>query len=237
MCANVDVLVGSSCRATSLFLSRSARFTFLRSHRKHTQLSRMILTWKDEINACSTLPRISRDLVRCRYLYWWMTTRSLLARRRRLPEIPTSLSTYKEDVSLNASGYCSSVRWNIILYYSRHPYVTLFHLAFRIAAIVVYLFCGAFSNSFIASFVTVVLLLSMDFWTVKNITGRLMVGLRWWNYVDDDGKSHWVFESKKVRSIIYHDTYFYLRCIIYTCLCVYNLLQLMAAIECALYWN
>lgn len=43
----------------------------------------------------------------------------------------------------------------------------------------------------------------MDFWTVKNITGRLMVGLRWWNYVDDDGKSHWVFESKKVRLIIY----------------------------------
>jgi len=41
----------------------------------------------------------------------------------------------------------------------------------------------------------------MDFWTVKNITGRLMVGLRWWNYVDDDGKSHWIFESKKVRLI------------------------------------
>ncbi|XP_029170286.1 uncharacterized Golgi apparatus membrane protein-like protein CG5021 isoform X1 [Nylanderia fulva] len=79
----------------------------------------------------------------------------------------------------------------------KHPYVTLFHLAFRIAAIVVYMLCGWFSNSFIASFVTVVLLLSMDFWTVKNITGRLMVGLRWWNYVDDDGKSHWVFESKK----------------------------------------
>lgn len=25
-----------------------------------------------------------------------------------------------------------------------------------------------------------------------------MVGLRWWNYVDDNGKSHWVFESRKV---------------------------------------
>ncbi|XP_011347615.1 uncharacterized Golgi apparatus membrane protein-like protein CG5021 isoform X2 [Ooceraea biroi] len=81
----------------------------------------------------------------------------------------------------------------------KHPYVTLFHLAFRIAAITVYMLCGLFSNSFIASFVTVVLLLSMDFWTVKNITGRLMVGLRWWNYVDDDGKSHWIFESKKNR--------------------------------------
>ncbi|XP_011494183.1 PREDICTED: uncharacterized Golgi apparatus membrane protein-like protein CG5021 isoform X2 [Ceratosolen solmsi marchali] len=81
----------------------------------------------------------------------------------------------------------------------KHPYVTMFHLAFRVTAIVVYIFCGWFSKSFIASFVTVILLLSMDFWTVKNITGRLMVGLRWWNYVDDNGISHWVFESRKNR--------------------------------------
>ncbi|XP_031416993.1 Golgi apparatus membrane protein TVP23 homolog B-like isoform X2 [Clupea harengus] len=45
--------------------------------------------------------------------------------------------------------------------------------------------------------VAIILLLCCDFWTVKNITGRLMVGLRWWNQVDDDGKSHWVFESRK----------------------------------------
>lgn len=79
----------------------------------------------------------------------------------------------------------------------KHPYVTFFHLAFRVSAVLVYMLCGLFKNSFIASFVTVVLLLSMDFWTVKNITGRLMVGLRWWNYIDDDGKSHWVFEARK----------------------------------------
>lgn len=32
----------------------------------------------------------------------------------------------------------------------------------------------------------------------QNVTGRLMVGLRWWNHIDEDGKSHWVFESRKV---------------------------------------
>lgn len=79
----------------------------------------------------------------------------------------------------------------------KHPYVTAFHLVFRVTAIVVYMFCGWFSDSFIASFVTVILLLSLDFWTVKNITGRIMVGLRWWNYVDDEGKSHWLYENKK----------------------------------------
>lgn len=78
-----------------------------------------------------------------------------------------------------------------------HPYVTCFHFAFRGSALITYLICGFFSDSFIANFVTIVLLLSMDFWTVKNITGRLMVGLRWWNYVDDDGQSHWIFESRK----------------------------------------
>lgn len=35
------------------------------------------------------------------------------------------------------------------------------------------------------------------------ITGRLMVGLRWWNHVDDNGVSHWVFEARKVGVIVY----------------------------------
>ena len=29
----------------------------------------------------------------------------------------------------------------------------------------------------------IVLLLALDFWTVKNVSGRLMVGLRWRNEV------------------------------------------------------
>lgn len=48
---------------------------------------------------------------------------------------------------------------------------------------------------------SVVLLLAADFWTVKNITGRLLVGLRWWNKVNEDGSSEWVFESRKVRDL------------------------------------
>jgi len=80
-----------------------------------------------------------------------------------------------------------------------HPYVTFFHLFFRVSAVVIYFFGGIFTQSFITLFVLIILLLSMDFWTVKNITGRIMVGLRWWNYVDDDGVSHWVYESRKNR--------------------------------------
>ncbi|XP_039331651.1 Golgi apparatus membrane protein TVP23 homolog C isoform X1 [Saimiri boliviensis] len=82
----------------------------------------------------------------------------------------------------------------------RHPVASFFHLFFRVSAVVVYLLCEFLSSSFIACMVTIILLLSCDFWAVKNVTGRLMVGLRWWNHIDEDGKSHWVFESRKESS-------------------------------------
>merc|ERR1712228_836924 len=78
----------------------------------------------------------------------------------------------------------------------RRPWVAFFHFFFRISALVVYLFGTQFSSSFIGVFVTVILLLSVDFWTVKNVTGRIMVGLRWWNYIDENGDSQWMFEKR-----------------------------------------
>uniref|UniRef100_A0A3Q3WBY0 Golgi apparatus membrane protein TVP23 homolog n=1 Tax=Mola mola TaxID=94237 RepID=A0A3Q3WBY0_MOLML len=80
----------------------------------------------------------------------------------------------------------------------RHPVASFFHLFFRTSAILVYLLCEILSGRFVASMVTIILLLSCDFWTVKNVSGRLLVGLRWWNQVDEDGKSHWMFESRRV---------------------------------------
>ncbi|XP_072044684.1 Golgi apparatus membrane protein TVP23 homolog B-like [Amphiura filiformis] len=84
----------------------------------------------------------------------------------------------------------------------RYPGAVFFHLFFRICAIFTYIVCDLISGSFITSFVIVVFLLSLDFWTVKNITGRLLVGLRWWNHIDEDGTSHWVFESRKGKKIV-----------------------------------
>uniref|UniRef100_A0A3Q3GA16 Golgi apparatus membrane protein TVP23 homolog n=1 Tax=Labrus bergylta TaxID=56723 RepID=A0A3Q3GA16_9LABR len=83
----------------------------------------------------------------------------------------------------------------------KHPLASFFHLFFRASAIVVYLLCDILSGRFIACMVTIILLLSCDFWTVKNVSGRLLVGLRWWNQVDENGNSHWVFESKKTQSV------------------------------------
>ena len=52
----------------------------------------------------------------------------------------------------------------------RHPVAMFFHLVFRSLALLTYLLCSWFGG-FIASFVVIVLLLALDFWTVKNITG------------------------------------------------------------------
>ncbi|KAI3862304.1 hypothetical protein MKX03_037169, partial [Papaver bracteatum] len=34
-----------------------------------------------------------------------------------------------------------------------------------------------------------VLLAALDFWVVKNVSGRIFVGLRWWNEINDLGES------------------------------------------------
>lgn len=78
---------------------------------------------------------------------------------------------------------------------SRHPSAAFFHLFFKSLALLVYMFAGLFNFDFIFVCVICILLLAFDFWTVKNVTGRLLVGLRWWNYVKDDGTNEWVFES------------------------------------------
>jgi len=79
---------------------------------------------------------------------------------------------------------------------SEHPVALFFHVFFKAAAMFMFLFGGFFTNSFILTFITCVLLCAFDFWTVKNVTGRLLVGLRWWNEVLEDGTTKWVFESR-----------------------------------------
>ncbi|KAA8493372.1 Golgi apparatus membrane protein tvp23 [Porphyridium purpureum] len=78
---------------------------------------------------------------------------------------------------------------------SAHPVAAFFHVAFKIAAVVAYLMLGWFVQDFVIQFVVTVTLLAFDFWTVKNVTGRLMVGLRWWSDVNEDGSTTWRFET------------------------------------------
>ncbi|PMD52079.1 golgi apparatus membrane protein-like protein tvp23 [Hyaloscypha bicolor E] len=85
-----------------------------------------------------------------------------------------------------------SLSWRL----SSHPITLLFFLGFRISSLLVYLFGMLFIKNFVLIFIITILLLAADFYYLKNIAGRRLVGLRWWNEVDPQtGDSHWVFES------------------------------------------
>ncbi|KAF8271345.1 hypothetical protein EI94DRAFT_1784187 [Lactarius quietus] len=86
---------------------------------------------------------------------------------------------------------------------SAHPVALFVLYLFRIAAIATYILCGFFTDNYVVSTVIVVVLLAMDFWNCRNVAGRTLVGLRFWNQcmgdidgyqVDDDGESYWIFE-------------------------------------------
>lgn len=88
-----------------------------------------------------------------------------------------------------------------LLSLSSHPIACIFHCVFKIMALLLYIFNGLFisNNNKGANFITITVccsvLLAFDFWVVKNVTGRLLVGLRWWNKILPDGKTEWIFES------------------------------------------
>jgi hypothetical protein len=64
------------------------------------------------------------------------------------------------------------------------------------ASLLTYLFGLYFSENYVLIFIITIILLAMDFYYLKNIAGRRLVGLRWWNEVNaQSGDGNWVFES------------------------------------------
>ncbi|KAH3914590.1 golgi apparatus membrane protein TVP23 [Parastagonospora nodorum] len=91
-----------------------------------------------------------------------------------------------------------SLSWKL----SSHPITLLTFLFFRISSLLVYLLgMRLLSSNFVLIFIVTILLLAMDFYYLKNIAGRRLVGLRWWNEVDGaTGDGRWVFESADPES-------------------------------------
>lgn len=90
------------------------------------------------------------------------------------------------------------------LQHANNPGIVFFTIVFKILAIVFYLTLGIFGVSDALVFIIVVILSAFDFWFVKNVSGRIIVGLRWWNEVREDGTEVWIFESdheKRATSI------------------------------------
>ncbi|CAH8862711.1 unnamed protein product [Trichobilharzia szidati] len=75
------------------------------------------------------------------------------------------------------------------------------HFLFRSLALIIYILCAWFTASFIVPFIFILVCLSLDFWVVKNISGRILVGLRWSSYTDEQGTLHWRYDSRKPSPI------------------------------------
>jgi hypothetical protein len=78
---------------------------------------------------------------------------------------------------------------------SSSPGVAAVHIILKIAIVGVYLILPFMTSSFNVLMV-VVIGAAIDFWIVKNLAGRLLVGLRWWIDFDENGEEKWKFECK-----------------------------------------
>lgn len=118
----------------------------------------------------------------------------------------TNFSTRPISGSMATEPVVRERTWTERLKESSHPIALLFYMFFRLAPIFMYIFgtliLSIFTNKskFILHFIVLILLVSADFWNLKNISGRLLVGLRWWNDTNiKEGSTQfenvWVFES------------------------------------------
>ena len=77
----------------------------------------------------------------------------------------------------------------------------MFHVGFKAASIAAFLFLNAILREEILTFIIVVLFAAFDFWTVKNVTGRILVNLRWWSEIDEWGNEQWLYESEESQKV------------------------------------
>ena len=99
------------------------------------------------------------------------------------------------------------------------------------------MFLNSIIDNSILIFIIVIIISSIDFWMVKNICGRLLVGLRWWNDFKDDGTEVWIFESydspeRKPNSV---DSAFFWTSQLVGCL-MWAILLLVDILGLKLYW-
>ena len=99
---------------------------------------------------------------------------------------------------------------------SSHPIICLFTVLFKVLKSVIYL--------------ATILFGSADFWVTKNLSGRLLVGLRWWDEVKENGEEVWIFESKNEKKEATSDKSvfwicLYLTPIVWFILIIFNIFQ------------
>ena len=70
---------------------------------------------------------------------------------------------------------------------SSSPLTAAVHIILKIAIVALYLLFPLLSDDAFKLLFLVVVAAAVDFWIVKNLAGRLLVGLRWWIDFDEQG--------------------------------------------------
>lgn len=103
---------------------------------------------------------------------------------------------------LRDEGKVLFVREQQVVNASRAPVSSFFHNFFKVATLFAYFLIPVFSTSKILSYIFVIIFASFDFWVVKNISGRFLVGLRWWSEYNENEEEVWMFECRSDESEI-----------------------------------
>ena len=122
------------------------------------------------------------------------------------------------------------------LQHATNPGIVLFTLLFKTLAVVSFLILGIFGISDALIFIIVVILNAFDFWFVKNVSGRIIVGLRWWNEVKDDGTEVWIFESDHEKRATSIDTTLFWTSL-YITPCFWGVFLIIELIGLSLMWT
>jgi len=97
----------------------------------------------------------------------------------------------------NNEGEPGKIKATDFIKKSRNPLVALVTVTLKLLSILSFLFTSIFTSNEALVMTTVILFIAADFWYTKNISGRILVGLRWWNNYDKETQGNiWKFESK-----------------------------------------
>ena len=109
-------------------------------------------------------------------------------------------------------------------------------LGFKIIAVLFYFFINLFISNQIFTFIIIVILNSFDFWVVKNICGRKLVGLRWWSEIQENGEEKWIYESPNSIFVVNeaNSNIFWMTQVIYTA--IWSVLVFLNLISLRFFW-
>lgn len=99
-----------------------------------------------------------------------------------------------------------------IISQSSHPVVAIFTIVFKISAVVSFILLDLFCRNEAYVMIVIILLGAADFWVTKNISGRILVGLRWWNKNNKGiNEEKWIFESKEenTKTVVDRETFWW----------------------------